>query len=380
MSFSTTQNLKSPVSSSLGSLLERLRRNAGGEKANAIKQTDLAFILRNLATLIDNGVSLPKALLAIGREKTLAKYAHILDAIRQRVETGESFSGALAQFPDTFHTLMVNQIRVGERAGTLAETLAHVTEQQEKMNALRSLVVKKLAYPLVLMILGSGVVAFMLIFVVPVFEETYADAGVPLPFVTQLMIGIGKFASQYYWIVLLVGATGLLAIKQLRAIPQAAYTMDCWLLRVPMLGHWLRDLAVLQLMDVLGNLMEAGFMLAEALGACADSIGNRVVRQAVKGLEQAVMRGERFSRELENNGDLFPPVVSQLVIVGEQTGNMPKVTRHIRDHLQREIERKTSLMVGTIEPVLTISLAAAISVILLAIYLPMFDMISAVAH
>jgi type IV pilus assembly protein PilC len=143
-------------------------------------------------------------------------------------------------------------------------------------------------------------------------------------------------------------------------------------------GNWLRDIAVLQLMEVLGSLMDAGYNLAEALGEAAQAVGNRAIRQSVRDLQNAIRRGEKFSRELERHGETFPPIVSQLVIVGEQTGTLAKATRHIRDHLQREIERKTNIFVGTIEPTLTISLAAAIAAILLAIYLPMFDMVNTI--
>jgi type IV pilus assembly protein PilC len=132
-------------------------------------------------------------------------------------------------------------------------------------------------------------------------------------------------------------------------------------------------------MEVLGSLMEAGFTLADALGETVQSVQNRAVRQSVRDLQSAVRRGERFSRELERHGDMFPPIVSQLVIIGEQTGKLAGATSHICAHLQREIQRKTNLFVGALEPTLTIVLAAAVAMILLAIYLPMFDMINTIS-
>ena len=343
-----------------------------------MRQHEMVFVLRNLSTLLENGVPLPKALHAVSRVDSMRKHFYLLDTLRRKVEMGETFSTALAEFPETFGNLMVNQIRVGERAGTLAETLQQVTQQQEQANNLRSHIIKKLAYPIVLAIMGTLVVTFMLVFVVPTFEETYADSKIPLPYITQFLIAVGRFATSYGWILLVGLAVAILAIKQSRRNQSTAYAMDLWLLKLPYFGPWLRDLAVLQLMDVLGNLMEAGFLLAEALGICADSVGNRAVKKSVTDLQTAIQRGERFSRELERHGDMFPPVVSQLVIIGEQTGKLVRSTAYIREHLRREIERKTTIMVGTIEPVLTISLAGCIAVILLAIYLPMFDMIGTV--
>ena len=149
-----------------------------------------------------------------------------------------------------------------------------------------------------------------------------------------------------------------------------------WFL-IPANKKWFRDLAVLQFMDVLGVLLDSGYTVVEALSNSVEAISNCAVKQSVSSLRDAVTRGERFSRELDKQGDLFPPVVSQLVIVGEKTGNLSKSTAFIREHLRREIERSTNIMVGTIEPILTIGMACMIGVILLSIYLPMFDMIGA---
>jgi type IV pilus assembly protein PilC len=141
---------------------------------------------------------------------------------------------------------------------------------------------------------------------------------------------------------------------------------------------WIRDMAVLQLMEVLQNMMESGYTLSEALNNSADSVGNRAVRRGVLDLQRAVKRGERFSRELERHEKMFPPIVSQLVLVGESTGKLARSASDICEYLRREIDRKTDLMVGALEPILTLSLATAIGVVLLSIYLPMFDMVHAV--
>jgi type IV pilus assembly protein PilC len=154
--------------------------------------------------------------------------------------------------------------------------------------------------------------------------------------------------------------------------------MDAGMLKIPIVGPWLRAIAILEMMEVIGDLMEAGFTLAEALAEAAAAVKNRAVKQCVVDLQRAVFAGERFSREMERHSELFPPIVSQLVIIGEQTGKLTRSTRHIRSHLQDEIEGKAEIFVGVIEPTLTMSLAAAVAVILLAIYLPMFDMINTV--
>ncbi len=169
----------------------------------------------------------------------------------------------------------------------------------------------------------------------------------------------------------------VVSMVYVRRNPAGRMWMDTWLLKAPVLGQWFKNIAVLQFMEVLGNLMDAGFTVVEALSASGQAVGNRCVRKSIREMREAMLQGEKFSNELKKNEDLFPPVVNQLVVVGEKTGTLSRTTEHIRAHLRREVENYTNLMIGTIEPVMTIGLASAIGVILLAIYLPMFDMIGA---
>ena len=357
------------------------RLKLGGKRKprqQKLKDRDLVFILRNLATLTQSGVSLPKALGTLAEERALEKHRDMLQSIRRHLENGETFSSALAHYGATFDTVMINQIKVGEHSGTLSDTLTTIAGHREDGHRLKSEIVRKLAYPALLVVMGTTVIMFLLTYVIPVFEETYDKANVPLPFITKLLIAVGAIAKSYGLFVVGAVVATVLGIRQLRKRADFAYKMDSKILQSPIFGHWLRDIAVLQLMEVLGSLMDAGYNLAEALGEAAQAVSNRAIRQSVRDLQNAIRRGEKFSRELESHGDMFPPIVSQLVIVGEQTGTLTKATSHIRDHLQREIERKTNLFVGLIEPTLTISLAAAIAAILLAIYLPMFDMVNTI--
>ena len=349
-------------------------------KKQYLKQHETTFIMRTLSTLLANGVSLPKALATLAKEETLAKHHDILDTLRRKVESGVAFSTAVGYFPELCDAITINQIRVGERSGTLSETLRQLSENRDKTTELKRAVIKKLAYPVLLVTLGSGLLIFLLAYVVPVFQETYEKAHVPLPLLTQMLITCGDFVKQYGLMIVATIVLVAASVTKLRKRNDLATRMDRSMLRMPLLGNWLRDIAVLQLMDVLHNLMAAGYTLAEALQETGATVGNRAVKQGVHNLQVAVQRGERFSRELERLDSLFPPIVNQLVIVGESTGQLTRATNDICDYLRREIERKTNLMVGALEPILTISLAGAIAVVLLAIYLPMFDMVNAVTR
>lgn len=371
-----TAALAAPAAPNLARWWQSL--TAKKEHSERLKSHELTFILRSLSTLVTNGVSLPKALGTLAREESLAKHRGILDALRRKIEAGVSFSAALAQYPQICDPLTVSQIRLGERSGTLADTLQHLSDNRSKTAELKRAVIKKLAYPVLLMTLGSGLLAFLLMYVVPVFEQTYASAKVPLPLITRTLIQFSGFAQSLGPWLIGCAILGVVAVQQLRKRNEFAVVMDKLVLRVPIFGKLIRDMAILQLMEVLHNLMAAGYTLAEAVRETAQSISNRAVRQGVRDLQVAINRGERFSRELERHEDMFPPIVNQLVIVGESTGQLTRATKDICEFLRHEIERKTGLLVGTLEPVLTIGLATAIAVVLLAIYLPMFDMVNTI--
>lgn len=382
MNAATTTNLTGTDSrlwTSWASLLSFGRgagsRPARRETAIRIRRQDLCFILTNLATLVENGLSIVKALGTLAKEKSLRKYATLLESLCGDIEAGETLSASLAAYPRVFDSVLVSQIRVAERAGTLAATLERVAGQLERATELRGQVLKKLAYPLVLMVMGTVAVTFMLMFVIPLFQETYSKSKIPLPMITQVLVGASHLASQYGWIIPITISGAFLTIKSLRNHPKFAAKVDRAILRIPIVGDFIRDFSVLRMMEVLSSLLESGFTLVESLKVCLGTIQNQAIREHVESLQLSVSQGERFSRELDLRASLFPPVVSQLVVVGEKTGHLAQCTAGICKHLRKEIERKTNTAVATIEPILTISLAAMIGTILLGIYLPMFDMV-----
>ncbi len=215
----------------------------------------------------------------------------------------------------------------------------------------------------------------MILCVIPTFQEMYAESGATLPGVTRLLVWVGQTASSHSILILgsLAAAIGggVWAWKE----PKSRAWIDKACVQAPGLGTWFRKIAVLQFMDVLGNLMESGFTLADALIPASEAVSNRHVRGQIRRLHAAVRRGERFSFALDAEGGLFPPIVRQLVIVGERTGRLAPITAQIRTHLRTDVEKTTSALLGTVEPVLTVTLAAAIGGILMAVYLPMFDLI-----
>ncbi len=352
----------------------------GGGGPMKIKRKDLVYIFRNLATLLENGLSLAKALSTLRAEKALKRYFKLFDTLERSVQQGSTLSSALQKFPGTFSDLMLNQIKIGEQTGTLVPTIARLTKQLENGSQIRSMIIKKLTYPALLSTAGSGAVTFMILVVVPTFQKMYSESKAKLPAITEFLIVVGDIAKNYLPVIVMGGVAAIVGAVTLFRNPTGRQWIDGALLKIPLVEAWVRSIAVLQFTEVLGNMMEAGFTLADALPQTAKGITNTVVKRSVQEMHAAVLRGERFSKELERRADIFPPVVLQLVVIGERTGCLTKTTRQIREHLQREVERYTAIMLGAIEPIMTFGLATVIGGILLAVYLPMFDMIGAMNH
>ncbi|MEW4455835.1 type II secretion system F family protein [Bremerella sp. JC817] len=347
-------------------------------KSRGVSKRRLGEVFSHLATLLENGVTLPKAILTISNESSMRWGKSLLQTLHSAIERGDSFSKALAREEGVFDEIVIQQIRIGERSGNVPQVLRRIADQMETDNDLRSRIYKKLSYPTIVTLAGTGVCAFMILFILPVFEETYRKSKIPLPLPTQVLVSTGQFLTSYGWIIF-IGLIGIgIAVRQLRRNHNLAIAMDSHILRLPLIGPWLVDIAMLQFMDALGTMLQSGFHLADALLQCQGVVSNLAVDEAIGSLGKAVRRGERLSREMDRHQHLFPPVVSQLVIVGEQTGNLGPASRQIRDHLKKDIERKTDSFVRVVEPVTTILMAFLVGGILLAIYMPMFGMLDLV--
>lgn len=347
----------------------------GGGGGDKVKKKDLVRILSNISTLISNGVSIPQALETVYADPAYKKYKSMLRRLAETVKGGGKLSAALKLFPSVFPSLLVHQVQVGEKAGTIQVTLGRIVDQLENSSKMKSFIIKKLTYPCLLVTAGIGSVTFMMMCVIPTFQKMYEESGAALPWITEVLITASSFVQEYGIVTGIALAIAITAIVVAMKNPVSRLWIDCNILKVPMLGKWLRDLAILQFAETLGNLLDSGFTLVDALPAASRSVTNRYMQTRLLGLHVSLRGGEKFSVAMEREENLFPPVVKQLVVVGERTGRLVEVTGEIRNHLREDVEKTTGAMLGAIEPILTAGLAVVIGGILLAVYLPMFDMI-----
>ncbi len=350
----------------------------GSKKKNAdstkIRQAKLADLLRLLLMLLENGLSLPKALHSLASDRSTRKYGELLNRIRLTIEAGGSLSGAMEKYPRTFTPMQVQQVRIGERTGALEKALSNVCEQLERQVAIRKRIIKKVSYPVLVTIAGAGLMIFMCVVVVPEFEKVYSSSGVDLPIVTRIVTAGSRIVLSYGWLVIPVAIAAAVAWIGARSQPKISRKIDSFLLRLPLIGPWLRDIAVLQFADAVSSMIDCGYKPVDAVATAAECVRNREVRAAVEQVQRSVQRGEKLSFELGKHERFFSATFCQLIGVGEQSGDFAKAMRGTCNHLRERLDTRVDATVGMLEPTLTILLAAAIGGIVLSIYTPMFHM------
>ncbi|GAA5510533.1 type II secretion system F family protein [Novipirellula caenicola] len=370
------------VASTGGGVIGLLRKlhsiEVGGKKkpgdSTRIPPVPLADLLRLLLMLLENGLSLPKALASLAADRSSARYRSVLVRLRMTIEAGGLLSDAMQRYPRTFTAMQVQQIRIGEKSGSLEKAMRRVCEQLERSVALKKRIIKKVSYPVLITVAGAGLMIFMCVVVVPEFETVYSSSGVDLPVVTQVVTGMSRQVIHNGWLVVPFCITLVALLSIIRSRPKLARMADALLLKLPLVGPWLRDVAVLQFVEGMSSMVECGYTPADAVGVAVECVRNREVRASVDQVRRSVLRGERLSKQLGNHDHFFSATLCQLVAVGEQSGDFPKALRGACEHLRERLETRIDASVGLLEPTLTILLAVAIGGIVLSIYTPMFHM------
>ncbi len=358
--------------------IERLQSIEVGGKKDVknlkIPSAKLVDLLRMLLMLINNGLSLPKALAAVCEDRTARKWLPIFTHMQSVVRQGGSISAAMSRFPRTFTAMQIEQVRLGERTGSLQRALEQIASEIEARVAMRRQMIKKLSYPVMILCAGLGLVIFMVVVVVPQFESVFAESGVKLPMVTRIVTASSKFLFAYGLLIVIaiMGAIG--ALLHIRTRPQGRMWLHKTMLRIPIIGVWLRDAAALQFSQGVLSMIESGYTPVEAIESAVPSVKNRAVRTAVIEVCRGVQRGERLSIQMGKYPNLFPPTLCQVVSVGEKSGDFARAMQGACKHLRSQLERRTDRVVGLLEPILTLSLAVIIGTVVMSIYLPMFHM------
>ena len=348
-----------------------------GPKKGAIKMRDTVIFTRQFATMIGAGLPLVQALDILAKQTENKALVSIVRQVLFDVESGHTVADALSKHPRAFSTLYVNMVAAGEAGGILDTILNRLALFLEKTEALVRKVKSAMIYPSVILAVAVIAVIIMLIFVIPTFEEMFASVNLTLPLPTRIVIGASQMLQNYWWMMAGAAVATVLGIKRFYATPGGKLKIDRLLLRIPVLGDVLRKSAVSRFTRTLGTLISSGVSILEGLEITAKTAGNRVVQDAIMASRSSIAGGETIAGPLSKSG-VFPPMVTSMIAVGESTGNLDEMLQKIADFYDDEVDVAVSGLLSLLEPIMIIFLGVAVGGMIMAMYLPIFDMVNAV--
>lgn len=352
-------------------LLERLQ--ALSPFKPTVKAKELVLFSRQLSTLVSAGVPLVQGLSILEEQVESKLFKGIVHTIKEDIEAGQSITDALRKHPNAFEELYVSMIRAGEVGGILDVILERLSSYLEAAENLKSKVKGALMYPLVVTIIAGGVTLFLLMGVIPTFSKIFAGFGAELPFITQILIDLSEILRKFWYVVLASPVVAVVALRQYRKTDIGLRNTDALSLKMPVFGILLKKVAVAKFTRTLGTLIKSGVPILQALETVAKTSGNRVIEIAIMTTRDSVKEGERIAGQLKK-ANIFPPMVVQMVAIGEETGNLDSMLAKIADFYDQEVDNAVKALTSMIEPIIIVVMGVVIGFIVIAMFLPMFEM------
>ena len=345
-----------------------------------VKTKVLTQFTRQLATLVNAGLPLMRGIDVLKRQMKDPQMQEALDGISEQIASGGTFSEALTAFPKIFDNLYVNMVKAGEAGGVLEVVLSRLAEFAEKSEKIKNKVKGAMIYPIVVLVAAVGITAFLLITVIPKFQQVFQDmmGGAELPAVTQFVIDMSQYV-QHNGLTIFAVVVAVVALKKIVGkTSKGAYFFDVLSLRMPVTGTLVQRTAISRLTRTLGTLLSSGVPILQSLVIVRDTTGNRVVSKAIQDVHDAVKEGEGMTQPLSQCW-VFPPMVVSMVEVGEETGALAEMLTRVADTYDDEVDNAVAGMTAAIEPALIIFLAGIVGTIVVAMFLPMIRIISSVS-
>ncbi len=342
-----------------------------------IKTRDIVIFTRQFATMINAGLPLVQSLDILAEQTENDFLRKVIQEVLYDVESGNTLADAMRKHDRVFSNLYVNMVAAGEAGGILDTILLRLATFLEKNDALVRKVKGAMVYPAVIVTVAVLAIAVLLVFVIPVFEEMFTSSGVPLPLPTRIVIALSAFLQAYWWAVLAAILAAVFALRQAYRTDGGELTIDKLLLASPIIGDLLRKAAVARFTRTLGTLVSSGVAILDGLEITAKTSGNRVIHDAVMGSRASIAGGETISGPLKESG-AFPPMVVQMINVGEQTGGLDEMLEKIADFYDDEVDTAVDALLSVLEPIMIIFLGVVVGGMIVAMYLPIFDMINTI--
>ena len=338
---------------------------------------DLAVFTRQFATMVNAGLPLVQCLDILGRQLEKPHFKKVVQNVMTDVEGGTTLAEALGKHPDIFSDLYVHMIAAGEAGGILDIILGRLAIFLEKADALQRKVKGAMTYPVIVLTVAGGACIFMLMFVIPVFAKMFSDFGGELPAPTRIVMNLSDFIRGYWWALLSGGLAISFSYKTYRKTENGRYVTDKLAMKVPVLGTVVTKSAVARFTRTLGTLISSGVPILQGLEITSRTAGNTVVQRAIEATSEAISQGETISGPLRESG-VFPPMVTQMIGIGEQTGALDEMLSKIADFYDDEVDSAVDAMTAAIEPIMIVVMGGMVGSMLVAMYLPMFKMSSIV--
>jgi len=350
------------------------------KKAGAIKMRDVVIFTRQFSTMINSGLPLVQSLQILADQSENPALKDVTRQVVFDVESGNTLADAMRKHPKAFNELYVNMVAAGEAGGILDTILLRLATFIEKNDALARKVKGAMIYPVVIGTVAGGAISVLLIFVIPTFQKMFAEAGVALPVPTQVVITLSKFLRTLPpapggWMLALGGFLGHRFLKKYYATPDGQLVIDRLMLKAPVLGDVIRKTAVSRFTRTLGTMISSGVSILEGLEITAKTAGNRVVQDAIMESRASIAGGDTISAPLKKSG-VFPPMVISMINVGEQTGGLDEMLTKIADFYDDEVDAAVSGLLAMMEPMMIVFLGVVVGGMVVAMYLPIFDMVS----
>ncbi len=346
-----------------------------GEKK--VTDKDIVIFTRQFATMIDAGLPLVQCLEILGNQSEHPTLAKAINEVRGDVESGSTYADALRKHPKVFDELYVNMVAAGETGGILDTILNRLSQHIEKAMKLKKQIKSAMVYPITILTVAVAVIVILMVFVIPIFAKMFTDFGGTLPGLTQMVIDLSHFMQRN--IIYMVIATWGMAwgIKRYYRTPKGNFNIDKWALKTPVVGDLIQKASIAKFTRTLGTLITSGVPILEGLGIVAKTSGNKVVEKAIMNARQSISEGKTISDPLAKE-EVFPPMVVQMIAVGETTGAIDGMLGKIADFYDDEVDTAVTTLTSMLEPAMMVFLGITIGTIVIAMYLPVFEMASIV--
>jgi type IV pilus assembly protein PilC len=343
-----------------------------------VSTRELAVFTRQFATMIDSGLPLVQCLEILGKQASNEHFRKTIEEVTGDVEAGATLNEALAKAPSVFDNLFVHMVNAGEAGGILDTILARLATYIEKSDSLKRKVKSALTYPAVVLTVAAGVTIFMLTAIIPTFARLFADFGAELPLPTRIVLIMSNTLRATWWALILAAGAALFALKRYYATDVGRHHLDRLMLKIPVLGDVLKKASVARFTRTLGTLVSSGVPILKGLEITAETAGNVILSDAIKETRNSIGQGETIAGPL-SKCDVFPPMVVQMIAVGEETGALDAMLGKIADFYDDEVDTAVATLTSVIEPVLIVIMGVIVGGMVVAMYMPMFEMVKAIA-